>query len=196
MNVMIWKLGAVLGLAFVLGACAPQGYQRGDYSGNAPTDYGAMSTSPTGGGGSGGMFRGLSMGSNCMCNAPRRTMSVQSASTIGPGTVFTLEDVLFEFDRAKLLPRGWQVVREVAGHLHNNSSYRVLVEGHTDSRGSQSYNMRLSRARAESVQNALASLGISPTRVGIAYYGERRPIASNATASGRRLNRRVHIILQ
>lgn len=71
----------------------------------------------------------------------------------------------------------------------------VLVEGHTDSTGSDAYNDQLSVQRAVSVGNYLASQGVMPSRIDARGYGERQPIATNDTESGREQNRRVEINL-
>ena len=72
---------------------------------------------------------------------------------------------------------------------------RVAIDGHADSRGSDAYNQDLSERRAESVRDALDELGAGRTRFRVTCHGEREPIASNATAEGMRLNRRVEITL-
>lgn len=73
---------------------------------------------------------------------------------------------------------------------------RVVVEGYTDSIGSDAYNMKLSERRAETVRDFMVSKGISPTRITTRGFGKANPIASNKTAEGRAENRRVEIIAQ
>ena len=70
------------------------------------------------------------------------------------------------------------------------------IEGHTDSQGSKAYNEKLSRERAASVMNYLTTKGIDASRLTSEGYGELRPIATNRTAAGRQLNRRVAIVLE
>ena len=67
----------------------------------------------------------------------------------------------------------------------------VEAQGHTDSQGSDAYNLRLSQQRAESVREYLVSQGVEPGRITARGYGESQPIASNDTADGRATNRRV-----
>lgn len=83
----------------------------------------------------------------------------------------------------------------LADFLKNKPNITVLIEGHTDNVGSYYTNDRLSEKRANSVKKYLVSRGISETRVKIKGYGERRPIATNRTDFGRRLNRRTEIVI-
>jgi outer membrane protein OmpA-like peptidoglycan-associated protein len=69
----------------------------------------------------------------------------------------------------------------------------VTVEGHTDSDGSNAYNLELSQDRARAVADFLSDQGVDPRRLSIEGYGEMRPVATNATAQGKALNRRVEI---
>jgi OOP family OmpA-OmpF porin len=79
--------------------------------------------------------------------------------------------------------------------MTNKPNVVILVEGHTDNVGSNRINDALSKRRAESVKRYLVKKGISPRRIKTVGYGERRPIASNATEWGRRLNRRTEIVI-
>ena len=72
----------------------------------------------------------------------------------------------------------------------------VVVEGHTDSIGSDAYNMKLSQRRANTVRDYMVKKGISPSRIKTEAFGETKPIASNKTAEGRAQNRRVEIVAQ
>jgi outer membrane protein OmpA-like peptidoglycan-associated protein len=69
----------------------------------------------------------------------------------------------------------------------------ILVEGHTDSTGSDTYNQQLSERRADSVKTLLVQRGVQGSRISILGYGESRPVATNATPEGRQMNRRVEI---
>lgn len=71
----------------------------------------------------------------------------------------------------------------------------VNIAGHTDSRGSASYNMGLSRDRAYSVANYLTARGVSANRINVVAYGESRPVADNSTDYGRQQNRRVELTI-
>jgi len=105
-------------------------------------------------------------------------------------------DVLFAIDSAKLSSTSRQTLNSVAAVLNEYPKTAVIVQGHTDSTGSDSHNQGLSERRATSVANHLAALQVDPARLAAIGYGENSPVASNATAEGRRLNRRVTILLR
>lgn len=111
------------------------------------------------------------------------------------GLVITLGDVLFDTNQAVLKSAAMRNVQKLAGFLTQYSQYKVLVEGHTDSVGSNDLNQALSDRRASAVRIALVDMGIRTDRVNTRGYGEIFPIAGNDTAASRQLNRRVEIIL-
>lgn len=111
------------------------------------------------------------------------------------GMVITLGDVLFAVNKAQLSAGGVRNVQKLADFLNQYPQRKVLIEGHTDSTGSRSINQPLSEQRAEAVRSALAGMGISGDRIETRGYAEAYPVASNNTAAGRQLNRRVEIIL-
>jgi outer membrane protein OmpA-like peptidoglycan-associated protein len=111
------------------------------------------------------------------------------------GMVVTIGDVLFATDRAELNANGMATVRKLAEVMMQNPDRTVLVEGFTDSTGSHAHNQDLSERRAQSVAQALTSLGVERQRVATRGYGEAYPVASNDSASNRQLNRRVEIVL-
>lgn len=111
------------------------------------------------------------------------------------GLVLTLGDVLFDFDRAELQAGGQRAVAELARFLEEYPERNVMIEGFTDSVGSEEYNQNLSLRRANSVQRALINRGISSDRIGTVGYGVRYPVATNQTESGRQQNRRVEVII-
>jgi outer membrane protein OmpA-like peptidoglycan-associated protein len=108
--------------------------------------------------------------------------------------VLTLGDVLFDTGRATLKPGADSVMERVAMFMQKNPDTKVVIEGHTDSRGSDEYNHELSKDRAAAVQDALASRGIERNRVEAVGKGEGFPVASNDTSAGRQENRRVEIV--
>jgi outer membrane protein OmpA-like peptidoglycan-associated protein len=113
------------------------------------------------------------------------------------GTVITLQgNVLFASGKSELLPGAQAQLAQVADALKEQEDKSILVEGHTDSRGSEAFNMELSRRRAEAVGSLLVSRGLPAERVKTAGIGPARPIADNATAEGRANNRRVEVIIQ
>ena len=111
------------------------------------------------------------------------------------GIVITFGDVLFNTDQANLTAQGMAVAQRLADVLRDNPDRTVLVEGFTDSTGSDAYNLQLSQRRAEAVRMALGQMGIERNRIETRGYGEAYPVASNATAGDRQLNRRVEIVL-
>jgi outer membrane protein OmpA-like peptidoglycan-associated protein len=111
------------------------------------------------------------------------------------GIVVTLGDVLFDTDRAELKSGAARDLDNVAAFLAKNPERRVLIEGFTDSTGTDEYNLALSQRRAESVRDALVTRGVDPARVDTRGYGESFPIGTNADAGGRQLNRRVEVVV-
>jgi outer membrane protein OmpA-like peptidoglycan-associated protein len=102
-------------------------------------------------------------------------------------------DVMFEVDRAELTPRANDEIVRIVGELRSTVLTRADVVGYTDSTGSAGHNRTLSRARAESVRSALAAALGAGVPLTAAGKGEADPIADNATAEGRAMNRRVRI---
>ncbi|OGS97559.1 MAG: flagellar motor protein MotB [Gallionellales bacterium RBG_16_56_9] len=111
------------------------------------------------------------------------------------GMVITLGDVLFRTNKAQLESGGMRNVQKLADFLNRYPQHRVLVEGFTDSTGSDSYNQELSDRRANAVRMALINMGVSSDRVTTRGYGEAFPVGGNDTAAGRQSNRRVEIII-
>ena len=83
----------------------------------------------------------------------------------------------------------------LARYPRSNPGIRVAITGHTDSRGTDAHNQALSERRAQSVRDAFDELGVTRARLRVQGLGERAPVATNATAAGMRLNRRVEVTL-
>jgi outer membrane protein OmpA-like peptidoglycan-associated protein len=111
------------------------------------------------------------------------------------GLIVNLSDVLFDVDRATLKPGAREKLARIAGILATHPDLKIEIEGHTDSTGSNAYNQRLSERRAESVHAYISQQGIGKAVVGTVGFGEERPVATNGTAAGRQMNRRVEIIV-
>ena len=113
------------------------------------------------------------------------------------GLIVNLSDVLFDTGKATLKPGAREKLSKLAGiMLAYPGAYRLEVEGHTDAVGSDESNFKLSEARANSVRDYMLESGIKPDRIVAARgFGETRPVASNDTAAGRQVNRRVEIII-
>lgn len=103
--------------------------------------------------------------------------------------------ILFDSGKSRIKTSSYTVLNEIIAILSKHPNSRFMIEGHTDSSGSATFNQRLSESRALSVKNFLASHGVSGYRLTSSGYGESRPVASNATKEGRRQNRRVEINL-
>lgn len=111
------------------------------------------------------------------------------------GLVLTLSDVLFDTDEATLKPGAATAIDELAGFMQENPERELLIEGHTDSRGTDDYNETLAERRANAVRDALLQRGVNASRLHTHGVGESRPIATNETAAGRQLNRRVEVVV-
>lgn len=112
------------------------------------------------------------------------------------GATLTLqEDVLFRTDSAVLRPGAIEKIRPLADYLSANAGVRVVIVGHTDSRGTDAHNQQLSERRAESVRTAFDDMGVTRARFRVEGHGEGEPVATNATPAGMRLNRRVEVTL-
>ncbi len=104
-------------------------------------------------------------------------------------------NVTFDFDSASLRSEFYDVLNSVVIVLDEYEKTVLVVDGHTDSTGSRSYNMELSRRRADSVGDYLIAQGVEPVRLATYGYGPEYPIASNDTEAGREANRRVELTL-
>ena len=109
--------------------------------------------------------------------------------------MLTLDDVLFDTGKAQLKSGAERSIEQIAAFLKENPERRVQVEGFTDSQGADDYNLELSQSRADSVAMAIIQRGVDAQRVRALGYGEGYPVASNASAGSRQLNRRVEIIV-
>lgn len=110
------------------------------------------------------------------------------------GMVMTLSDVLFDTGKSTLKPGADLALNRLGEFMRENPEMRVIVEGHTDSMGSDEYNQQLSESRGRAVSDALSNRGISSARVQVVGRGEGYPVASNDSAAGRQQNRRVEVI--
>ncbi|MDP5044241.1 MAG: OmpA family protein [Leeuwenhoekiella sp.] len=103
--------------------------------------------------------------------------------------------VLFDLNKATIRKESLETLNTVAGTMMEYPNTRFLIEGHTDSQGSDAYNLKLSDERAASVKNYLIEKGLPASRLSSEGFGETKPVANNATAAGRQQNRRVEISL-
>jgi len=100
-------------------------------------------------------------------------------------------DMMFDTNSSVLKPGAYSELDRVCSVLGKYPQCRIRIEGHTDSVGSEDYNMQLSQRRAEAVKNALVQRNVDPARLQAVGMGEGQPIASNDNEGGRQMNRRV-----
>ena len=116
----------------------------------------------------------------------------------GPQDVIVVMDersLLFDFDKSDVKPQYYEMLHKFIEYVNYNN-YDVVIEGHTDSKGTNEYNMKLGMRRAVSVRDKLLEFGMDPSRiVGVTSKGEEQPVALNSTDEGRALNRRIEFIL-
>jgi outer membrane protein OmpA-like peptidoglycan-associated protein len=125
----------------------------------------------------------------------KRQIAELNAKETERGLVVTLGDVLFEFDKSQLKGGAANNLNTLVAFLNSYPDRSVLIEGHTDSAGSNAYNFSLSQRRAESVRRYLINRGIAASRLDASGKGETSPVASNADATGRQMNRRVEVVI-
>jgi peptidoglycan-associated lipoprotein len=99
--------------------------------------------------------------------------------------------VYFNFDKYDIRPQDRNVVEAHANILRNRPASKVMIEGHTDSRGGREYNLALAQRRAESVQRALTQLGVAGERIEAVSWGMEKPASPETTEEGYQLNRRA-----
>ncbi len=105
-------------------------------------------------------------------------------------------EVSFDYDSASLKPSFYPALDKIADVIRQHDQTSVEIVGHTDSRGSEAYNQRLSERRAEAVASYLIGRGVDPARITTSGRGESEPRGTNSTEAGRQLNRRVEIFLR
>jgi type IX secretion system PorP/SprF family membrane protein len=111
------------------------------------------------------------------------------------GTTFTLDKILFEYKKAELQPASEEQLDELVKYLRRNPALHILIQGYTDSKGSDRYNQNLSEQRAKAVEDYLTNHGVTDERLQYAGYGKQYPVADNRTEEGRAMNRRVEFTI-
>jgi outer membrane protein OmpA-like peptidoglycan-associated protein len=122
-------------------------------------------------------------------------LSALEAKKTDRGMVVTIGDLLFDTNEAQLKSGGMRNVRKLADFFKEYPQRNVMIEGFTDSTGSDSLNQKLSDRRADAVRTALVGMGMSSDRITSRGYGEAYPVAGNDTAAGRQANRRVELVV-
>jgi outer membrane protein OmpA-like peptidoglycan-associated protein len=141
---------------------------------------------------------GAIIGNRMDAQAEKLAQELEGAqvSRVGEGIAVTFDSgILFPFDSAELTSEARSNLRKLADSLQAEARTNVMILGHTDSDGSDSYNLQLSERRGRSAVDSLASLGVSSSRLVSRGRGEAEPIASNGTEEGRRQNRRVEVAI-
>src|SRR5215831_3372165 len=111
------------------------------------------------------------------------------------GLIVNISDVLFDFNKYTLQPGAREKMAKVSGILLAYPGLKIQLEGHTDSIGTDEYNMKLSQQRADAVRDYLISQGVPASTVSALGMGKANPVASNDTAAGRQRNRRVDMVV-
>jgi len=124
----------------------------------------------------------------CKTPAPGEKISLAGCGT---GDMIVLHGVNFEFNKATLTPNAKTILDNVGEELVTYPAIKVEIDGHTDGKGSASYNQRLSQRRADAARDYLVSKGVAAERMTAEGFGASQPVASNDTDEGRELNRRV-----
>ena len=123
-----------------------------------------------------------------------RDLEGATVERVGEGIKITFgSGILFDVNKSDLKMEAQENIAQMATILNKYEDTNILLEGHTDSDGAEDYNMALSERRTRAVGNYLAQNGVLSGRVSVMWYGETQPVEDNATAEGKRANRRVEV---
>lgn len=126
----------------------------------------------------------------------QRDLANAKVERVGEGIKITFDSgILFDTNSDQLSFAAQNNIAELAKTLNKYKDTNVMVEGHTDARGTEQYNQALSERRANSVYRHLSTTGVNTSRVTAQGYGESMPVASNATMAGMQQNRRVEVAI-
>jgi outer membrane protein OmpA-like peptidoglycan-associated protein len=125
----------------------------------------------------------------------QQELAALQAKQTDRGLMLTLGDVLFETGKADLRPGALRNLYPLVTFLQQYPERRAVIEGHTDSVGSEASNLDLSQRRADAVRDFLLQNGVKASQLTTRGYGKASPVASNTTAEGRQQNRRVELII-
>jgi outer membrane protein OmpA-like peptidoglycan-associated protein len=180
------KKGAIIGGIAGTIAGAVIGNNRGHHSAKRGAVVGAVA----------GTAAGAIVGA-MMDKQERELRQIQGVdvSRTAPGelNVRVQNEVLFDFNSSALRPSSRDSLRQMADVFQKYPNTTLSVQGHTDSIGTAAYNQRLSVRRADAVGDYLQNLGVNNDRIETLGFGKSQPRATNSTAAGRQLNRRVEI---
>lgn len=126
----------------------------------------------------------------------RKDLDGAKIERIGEGIKITFDSgILFGFDSTELTAMSKSNISDLARVLNKYEDTEILIEGHTDSKGSEQYNQKLSENRAYAVASQLKSMSVATSRISEVGYGEDMPVADNSTEAGRSQNRRVEVAI-
>ena len=121
-------------------------------------------------------------------------LMIAEGKSVKGKTICAINEINFDFEKSTIKDESKPYLDQLA-HVLKEIDMDVEVKGHTDDKGSDEFNMRLSKDRALAVVNYLMEKGVSKDRISYSYYGERLPITANSTPEGRQQNRRVEFEL-
>lgn len=127
--------------------------------------------------------------------APAPIIETEGACQAELARVKGTEEINFRYGRAEIDPTSFSLLNNLAAAAKRCPDFFILVEGHTDSDGSDAYNQALSEQRAKTVAAYLADQGVARSHITAKGFGETRPVASNATREGKRQNRRIAFVV-
>ncbi len=196
-TVLLCTLGA-----FLLAACTTPGKRTAIGAGAGAAvgaGAGALISKATGGkagtgaliGGLAGLAAGGALGNYYDKQAKELAAIADVVKTDNGIQVFLKNDILFDVGSAVLSTNSIQTLNDLNRVLKKYPKNRIVVQGYTDSTGSDAYNLQLSKQRAEAVYNYLVSGGLKTLSITYVGYGKANPVASNDTEAGRAQNRRV-----
>jgi outer membrane protein OmpA-like peptidoglycan-associated protein len=122
-------------------------------------------------------------------------LSELNAKKTDRGMVVTIGDVLFDTGQSQIKSGGLRSMDKLVSFMQAYPQRRAMIEGFTDSVGSDDLNQALSSRRADAVRMALVGMGVASDRLAAKGYGEAFPVAGNESSGGRQMNRRVEIVL-
>jgi peptidoglycan-associated lipoprotein len=137
------------------------------------------------------------MGMQNLGAAGGNSLSQFQKGTLGePGSGGPLTDIHFDYDDFTIRPQDGEILRNNAKWLSDHGNARVQVEGHTDERGSEEYNLALGAKRAQAAKDYLTTLGVSSDRISTISYGKELPLCTDHTEDCWAQNRRDHFVVQ
>jgi peptidoglycan-associated lipoprotein len=136
------------------------------------------------------------MGEGNLGGAGGNSLSQFQKGTLGaPGSGGPLSDIHFDYDDFTIRPQDGEVLRSNARWLSDHGNTRVQVEGHTDERGSEEYNLALGAKRAQAAKDYLTTLGVASDRISTISYGKELPVCTEQNEDCWAQNRRDHFVV-